>query len=429
MPVIEVDHVTKEFRLGQQRSLKRTLLELGERLRGRDTGRPPFKALDDVSFSVEPGEVLGIIGHNGAGKSTLLKILAGISKPTKGRVAVRGRVAPLIEVGAGLVPDLTGRENIFVNGTILGMRRVEIQKKFDEIVAFSELEKFIDTPVKRYSSGMQVRLGFSIATSVDAEILIVDEVLAVGDLVFQRKSFDRIETLIRKQHRTVILVSHNIRQVERVCTRALMLDRGRLRMDGAPAEVGNAFFDLSDAAIQRQSTRRRGVAESWPEVELINITLEQPGRPTRDAAIHYDEGVEIIVRFRAKKRLERPTFGIGIHTTDLLYLSKVDTDMQYRRGAIPVGEFAVRWRIDRFPLLPGVYALSAGVASGEVPVYHAENLLQFRVLGPRLSRAQASEQGFVALVAHADLIEVGSGTQSIVELDRSKVFSASNDDL
>src|SRR6266850_6540807 len=180
MAIIEVNHVTKEFRLGQLKSLKQTMLNSVARLRGEEVPRrSPFRAVEDIDFKVEQGEVLGIIGHNGAGKSTLLKLLAGISKPTQGSIAVRGKVAPLIEVGAGLVGDLTGRENIFLNASILGMKRAETKRKLDEIVAFAELEQFIDTPVKRYSSGMQVRLGFSIATAVESEILIVDEVLAV----------------------------------------------------------------------------------------------------------------------------------------------------------------------------------------------------------------------------------------------------------
>ena len=167
MAIIEVNHVSKEYRLGTQHSFKQTLLNTLTRLRGESASKQPlFKALDDVDFKVEEGEVLGIIGHNGAGKSTLLKLLARISVPTRGSITVKGKVAPLIEVGAGLVPDLTGRENIYLNGSILGIRRAEIAKKFDQIVAFAELEEFIDTPIKRYSSGMQVRLGFSIATSI-----------------------------------------------------------------------------------------------------------------------------------------------------------------------------------------------------------------------------------------------------------------------
>src|SRR6202521_2912429 len=248
MAVIEVNHVTKEFRLGQLHSLKQSALDTIARLRGQSMPeRAPFKALDDVDFKVERGEVLGIIGQNGAGKSTLLKMLARISNPTRGSVKVDGTVAPLIEVGAGLAPDLTGRENVYLNGVILGMRRGEIKKRFDEIVAFAELEEFIDTPIKRYSSGMQVRLGFSIATCVVADILIVDEVLSVGDLAFQRKCFDRMEDMIKRQGKTVLLVSHNTRQIERLCSRVILLDRGRVVADGPPGEVCDLFYERRDA--------------------------------------------------------------------------------------------------------------------------------------------------------------------------------------
>ncbi|MGH7844732.1 MAG: ABC transporter ATP-binding protein, partial [Candidatus Binatia bacterium] len=212
-----------------------------------------LKALDNVDFKVEPGEVLGVIGQNGAGKSTLLKLLAGITKPSSGTVRVGGKVAPLIEVGAGLIGDLTGRENIYVNGIILGLTLAEIKKKMDEIVAFAELEQFIDTPVKRYSSGMSVRLGFSVATSVNADILIVDEVLAVGDLAFQRKCFDRMENLIKQEGKTVLLVSHNIRQVARLCTRTILLDRGKILADGSPDEICELFYRRSNQKVTQQS--------------------------------------------------------------------------------------------------------------------------------------------------------------------------------
>ena len=194
--------------------------------------------------------MLGIIGQNGAGKSTLLKMLARISKPTRGNIKVNGTVAPLIEVGAGLVADMTGRENIFLNGAILGLSRAEIKKKFDEIVAFAELEQFIDTPIKRYSSGMAVRLGFAIATSVNADILIVDEVLAVGDLAFQRKCFDRMEEMIKRQGKTVLLVSHNIRQVERLCSRVILVDHGKILIDGNAEKVCDLFYERSDEKIK-----------------------------------------------------------------------------------------------------------------------------------------------------------------------------------
>lgn len=405
-PAIEVDHVTKEFRLGQLTSLGQNLRNAWRRVCGQPVEEPaPFKALDQVSFTVEQGEVLGIIGHNGAGKSTLLKILAGISQPTRGSVRVHGRVAPLIEVGAGLMPEMTGRENIFLNASILGMSRAEIRRKFDEIVAFSELEEFIDTPVKRYSSGMQVKLGFSIATSVEAEILIVDEVLSVGDLAFQRKSFDRMESLIRNQHRTVLLVSHNIRQVERVCSRALLLDHGHVVMDGDPTSVGNRFYEISDRAIgkQKQALTAGGRPE-WTDIDFLGVHFAVPAQAGDDLHLVHDEPAEIVFRFRARRDIKDPTFGLGIHTTDLLYLSSTDSDMAYRPGIVRAGEFAVKWSLKRFPLLPGIYAFRVSVAAGETTVFYAENLPQFRVDGRDMSRARAQECGFVELDATAQLL-------------------------
>src|ERR1700728_4521495 len=200
-----------------------------------------FWALKDVSFDVKQGEVIGIIGRNGAGKSTLLKILSRITEPTSGRVEIRGRVASLLEVGTGFHPELTGRENIFLNGSILGMARAEIKKKFDEIVAFAEVEKFLDTPVKRYSSGMYVRLAFAVAAHLEPEILIVDEVLAVGDAEFQKKCLGKMED-VSKGGRTVLFVSHNMEAVRRMCPRGIVLNQGRVEMVGSIKEAIDCYL-------------------------------------------------------------------------------------------------------------------------------------------------------------------------------------------
>lgn len=320
MPIIEVNHVTKEYQLGQLESLKRMFLRAAARLRGSEVAaRPLFKALDDVDFKVEGGEVLGIIGTNGAGKSTLLKLLARISSPTTGSVKVRGKVAPLIEVGAGLIGDLTGRENVYLNGSILGMKRAEIDKKFDEIVAFAELEEFIDTPVKRYSSGMQVRLGFSIATSVEADILIVDEVLAVGDLAFQRKCFDRIEDMIKRHGSTVLLVSHSIRQVERMCNRVILLDHGRLLKDGDPMEVCNLYYERSNKKVMdnlRENQSSQARVSSSGEVELLSVdVLDTDGRSIEE--IDSGDPLRIRVRFQLKHDVQQAEIIVGTQAPSL----------------------------------------------------------------------------------------------------------------
>src|SRR4030095_2204122 len=236
-PIIAVEGLSKRYRIGGRQahnSLRDTVAGLvrSPLKRFRSNGSTnTIWALDDVSFEVNPGEVVGIIGRNGAGKSTLLKILSQITKPTKGRVALNGRVGSLLEVGTGFHPELTGRENVFLNGAILGMSRAEIQRKFDEITAFAEVERFLDTPVKRYSSGMQVRLAFAVAAHLDPEILIVDEVLAVGDLAFQRKCLGRMRQVSSQEGRTVLFVSHNSGALSNLCTRGVVLESGSILTD------------------------------------------------------------------------------------------------------------------------------------------------------------------------------------------------------
>jgi lipopolysaccharide transport system ATP-binding protein len=259
-PIIEIEGLGKKYRIGAQRepylslrdSLARQARELLSRLAGQQAPGGPhhstedFWALKDVSFSVREGEAVGIIGRNGAGKSTLLKILSQITPPTEGRITCRGRIASLLEVGTGFHPELTGRENIFLNGTILGMSRSEVKRKFDEIVAFSEMETFLDTPVKRYSSGMYVRLAFAVAAHLEPEILVVDEVLAVGDAAFQKKCLGKIGEATRGG-RTVLFVSHNMVAVEGLCQKAILLDRGRLVMLGSVSQVIGAYLRTSEA--------------------------------------------------------------------------------------------------------------------------------------------------------------------------------------
>lgn len=402
-PVIEVDQVTKEFRLGQVTSLPTNFRNGVNRFLGRPiVQRPPFKALNDVNFQVKQGEVLGIIGHNGAGKSTLLKILAGISQPSRGKVTVRGRVAPLIEVGAGLVPDMTGRENVFLNAAILGMRRAEIKRKFDEIVEFSELDKFIDTPVKRYSSGMQVRLGFAIATAVDSEILIVDEVLAVGDLAFQRKCYDRIEGFVRDGNRTLLLVSHNLRQIERLCTRALLMNHGELQMNDTPKAVCDAFVNQSNDKIVNDRRSAGGRYESSGEVAVHKVDVS--GRSGSMATGKLMSGEEIIVEvdFDALVPLENVTFTVGIHTTDLFYIAVSSSELALHLESLGCGRNRISCVLSGFSLSPGAYALHFAVESGYVPatVFRADNILTFQVAADGARQVPASE-AFGAIRANA----------------------------
>ena len=264
-PAVEAAGIAKRYRIGERepyKALRDTLVALPRlAARGLRGGRPRgdefLWALEDVSFEVASGEAVGIIGRNGAGKSTLLKILSRITRPTRGRAAILGRVGSLLEVGTGFHPELTGRENVYLNAAILGMRKAEVARKFDEIVAFAEVERFLDTPVKRYSSGMEVRLAFAVAAHLEPEVLIVDEVLAVGDASFQRKCLAKMED-VGQEGRTVLFVSHNMPAVTRLCPRTILLDRGHVIADGPSHEVVTSYL--------RSGLGTTGGRE-WPEAE------------------------------------------------------------------------------------------------------------------------------------------------------------------
>ncbi len=254
--MISIDHVTKEYRLGAigGGTLKGDLQSFWAQIRGRSdpnaqigqdvyTSNKKFKALNDVSFKVYKGERVGIIGHNGAGKSTLLKILSRVTAPTEGKISYDGRIASMLEVGTGFHPELTGRENVYLNGAILGMTKAEIDAKFDAIVAFAEMEKFIDTPVKRYSSGMYVKLAFAVAAHLDSEIMVMDEVLAVGDMKFQQKCLGKMGEVSESEGRTVLYVSHNMNTIRQLCTRCIVLDHGTVVFDGDVEKAIEIYMD------------------------------------------------------------------------------------------------------------------------------------------------------------------------------------------
>jgi lipopolysaccharide transport system ATP-binding protein len=252
-----------------------------------------FWALKDVSFEVRRGEVVGIIGRNGAGKSTLLKILSRITEPTEGRVTLRGRVASLLEVGTGFHPELTGRENVFLNGAILGMHRAEIKRKFDEIVAFAEVDKFLDTPVKRYSSGMYVRLAFAVAAHLEPEILVVDEVLAVGDTEFQKKCLGKMKDDSGKEGRTVLFVSHNMAAVNNLCSRALMLDGGRVIHDGETAQVVDHYLNSGMEKSGEITWPNPEEAPGNDRVRLKAVRIISESKVTADVMLDQDCHIEI----------------------------------------------------------------------------------------------------------------------------------------
>lgn len=279
--IIKAEHISKEYRLGAigGTTLRDDLQRLGAKLRGKEDPtmkigsdmthkyNEKFLALDDVSFKVKQGEALGIIGHNGAGKSTLLKLLSRVTAPTKGTISYNGRVASMLEVGTGFHPELTGRENVYMNGAILGMTKAEIDNKFDQIVKFAEMEKFIDTPVKRYSSGMYVKLAFAVAAHLDSEILIMDEVLAVGDMKFQQKCLGKMGDASSNEGRTVLYVSHNMSTIRQLCTRCIVLDHGRIVYDGDVDEAINVYMT-------------RGLTENATDIDLSEKHMPHiPAKP------------------------------------------------------------------------------------------------------------------------------------------------------
>jgi lipopolysaccharide transport system ATP-binding protein len=401
--VVEVAHVCKQFRIGRNRSLRETVSDAFSRLRGAAAGeRRRFDALSDVSFTVAAGEVLGIIGHNGAGKSTLLKLLAGISMPTSGRVTMRVRAAPLIEVGAGLVGDLSGRENIYLNAAILGMRRAEVRRKFDEIVAFAELERFIDTPLKRYSSGMQVRLGFAIATAVAAEVLIVDEVLAVGDIAFQRKCYDRMQQLIQREGRTVLLVSHNVKEIERLSHRVLLLENGRVAALGEPSNVCNLYYERTHAKVLAQggTDRLARPVEASGEIEVRAIELRDEADQPTDSAIHGRPCAFVLTIF-VREPVQGLEIEFGLHTLDSLRLATCTSASSLAVPRLEPGEHRFRCELREMPLVPGVYAvrLHIGIAPANHGVFYGEHLLRFGVRAPERPLPPVARQGFVELDA------------------------------
>lgn len=282
MSAISCEGLSKKYAIGRReryRALRDVIAEAATRpfRAARKEKADLIWALRDVSFDVDHGKAVGIIGRNGAGKSTLLKILSRITKPTQGSVRVRGRVGSLLEVGTGFHPELTGRENIFLNGAIIGMRKAEIVRKFDEIVAFAEVEKFLDTPVKRYSSGMYVRLAFAVAAHLETEILVIDEVLAVGDVAFQRKCLGKMNDLSHSG-RTVLFVSHNMQAVRNLCSEAIWLDQGKVRAVGSSANVIEKYLDVASRNESREDLNAALAAmPSDPVFRMNHVSLEQDG--------------------------------------------------------------------------------------------------------------------------------------------------------
>lgn len=349
-PIIKVEGLSKQYRLGALRpgyatfreTLAETMMQPFKRLRRTANDGAPvnktFWALRDVSFEVRPGEIVGIVGYNGAGKSTLLKILSRIVDPTAGRYELYGRVGSLLEVGTGFHPDLSGRDNVFLNGAILGMKRGEIERKFDEIVAFSEIEKFIDTPVKWYSSGMYLRLAFSVAVHLDPEILLMDEVLAVGDVAFQQKCLAKMHAIMQ-EGRTILFVSHSMSAVSRLCKRVILLEQGRVTHDGPTPQVVNDYLGANWSIVAERGWQDLDQAPGNEVVCLRRVRVRtEEGETAETIDITRPIGIEMTYEVSESGHVLIPVYHFynqeGLHI-----FAAQDNQPEWRRKPRPVGQY------------------------------------------------------------------------------------------
>jgi lipopolysaccharide transport system ATP-binding protein len=411
-PVIRVDNLAKQYVLGTGASsdgLRHVIQNFATApmrwfknpSSGPDPGAPDgrepgngsrnprgaFWALKDVSFEVGQGEVLGIIGRNGAGKSTLLKILSRITEPTEGRVEITGRVASLLEVGTGFHPELTGQENVFLNGAILGMSRGEIKKKFDEIVAFAEVEKFLDTPVKRYSSGMYVRLAFAVAAHLEPDILIVDEVLAVGDAQFQKKCMEKMDQ-VAKLGRTILLVTHQLGVAAKMCNRCLLFNKGTLRMNGPPAAVINEYYASSESHPEESDSRRQhGFLKSA-------VTTDPTGRPKN--TFRHDELITVHFSLRSSK-LQSGMF-LGVSVKDYLERRVFSDQVRLEPQSAADDTQECVFTIPRLFLAPGSYGFLLVIHTPRARVHEIHEMAsRFKVVdgGSSLAEFEGTDYGCV----------------------------------
>ena len=376
--VIQCAGLAKEYQIGERERYKTireaittalaSLLRSSNSHNNNKNGTESFWALRDVSFEVKRGDVVGIIGRNGAGKSTLLKLLSRITTPTEGRAEIHGRVGSLLEVGTGFHPELSGRDNIYLNGAILGMKRTEIARQFDEIVAFSEIEKFIDTPVKRYSSGMYIRLAFAVAAHLETEILIVDEVLAVGDTQFQKKCLGKMGDVAR-HGRTVLMVSHNMAAVQSLCGRLIMLQEGPTVRDGNPQEVSRYYLDSFDKEmdsgivdLRSSTTAREGKKPFFSRLELKNTT--------GDLTTAYVPGEDLIVELTVDPPfpVSDPLFVVGINDSLGRRVFTLRTDFSDFSLPLLDRETTVVCSVPGLSLAPGRYGIHIRIGTMYDPV-------------------------------------------------------------
>jgi ABC-2 type transport system ATP-binding protein len=401
---VDVKDVSKRFRLahGKYNSLKERLIHGGR------TSHEEFWALKEVSLQVREGETVGILGRNGSGKSTLLKCICGVLQPTSGEVVVRGKLAGLLELGAGFQQDLTGRENIYLNGSLLGMSKKEVDRVFDDIVDFSELEEFIDGQVKFYSSGMYVRLGFAVAVNVDPDILVIDEVLAVGDERFQRKCIDRVK-LFQREGRTILLVTHSPDQVRAICDRAVVLSHGDVVNEGPPGEAVRIFreglLEEEGTLSMPEDLPEEGspiAVVTGPDVEhpvRVSYTAHTYPRFEEVAYLSTGDSLTIGVGYHASIATDDVVFSLELRDSDANCFLRTDTDILGLRFDLPVGPGLVNFVVDDVPLLDGTFTYSVGILSkGGVLFDWREPAGTFAVMSP------GKATGFITLPVRASLL-------------------------
>jgi lipopolysaccharide transport system ATP-binding protein len=374
--VIKVENVSKSYLLRHKKperyaTLRDEITRKTKKIFSRSNVALPsqetFWALKEISFEVQQGERVGVIGRNGAGKSTLLKVLSRITTPTSGRVSLKGRIASLLEVGTGFHPELTGRENIFLNGSILGMSRQEIISKFDEIVDFAEVELFLDTPVKRYSSGMYVKLAFAVAAYLEPEILVVDEVLAVGDALFQKKCLGKMEEVSKQGGRTVIFVSHNMQAVQKLCKKGLLLRQGRVEAFGEINQIVNTYLESSEGG---QSTYHIALPEDHENLSGYAIHMQVEGANGNPLAeVPVGNTWQVRVTFRINKRTEGFVIALGIVTQLEMPLQ---TSWSEARDFQP-GDYEAVFKNDDIVLTTGQYKLVVGMSAHQRVIHYIED--------------------------------------------------------
>ena len=386
--VIRVENLGKKYQIRHQNNPSaytlRDKLTRGVKSLTKSRVQSPteeFWALDNLSFEVKRGDRLGIIGHNGAGKSTLLKILSRITEPTTGRITLKGRVASLLEVGTGFHPELTGRENIYLNGAILGMGKGEIRRKFEEIVAFAEVEKFLDTPVKRYSSGMYVRLAFAVAAHLEPEILIVDEVLAVGDARFQQKCLGKMGDISQQEGRTVLFVSHAMASVQRLCTRALWLDKGHLKEDGEVSQVAQQYLAHTTTSSEAQDNLLEYPRSSNHQSDLRFrqcLLLNGEGKP--NSTLGLGEPFSVYLEAISQESYQQISVMVGINAVDQTRITTaVSGEVGQLFSVSPNAPLKLTLSFEKLMLVPGNYSLSIALRHEKIFLDKLNYIAKFQV--------------------------------------------------